>query len=46
MALMFPLQYVGISIVAIGTVMLGKQLRQEFNSKKQSQTIIVDIASS
>jgi H+/Cl- antiporter ClcA len=46
MALMFPLQYLGISIVAVGTVMLGKRLRQELNSKKQSQTIIVDIASS
>ena len=39
MALMFPLQYVGISIVAVGMVMLGKRLRLKLTSVKQTQII-------
>jgi H+/Cl- antiporter ClcA len=46
MVLMFPLQYVGISIVAIGMAMLGKMLWQKSASEKQAQTIIADVASS
>jgi hypothetical protein len=45
-SVLFPLQYLGISIVAIGVAMLGKMLWQKSASEKQAKTIIADVASS
>lgn len=41
MALLFPIQYVGISLVSVGIVMFGKQLWEKSVTEKQSQVIII-----
>ncbi len=46
MAWMFPLQYMGILIVAVEMVVLGKKVWKQVDMEQQSKTIIIiDVSS-
>lgn len=40
MAVMFPIQYVGISVVAVVMPMVGRRLWKEVNAKRVAETVI------